>query len=86
MALSSVRKMRIQHLNQARRSPVGRLRGVSPDVLEGAFYIWDKAELDEVTGDDALVIGHLFGVKKDGNVSAQHDMHGEMTGKVRECI
>ncbi|WVW79178.1 hypothetical protein I302_101144 [Kwoniella bestiolae CBS 10118] len=48
---------------------------------EGAFYIWDKKELDEVLGEDAEVVGYLFGVKEGGNVDMQHDMHGEMTGK-----
>lgn len=49
---------------------------------EGAFYIWDKSEIDEALGGDAEVVAYFFGVKENGNVSAKHDMHGEMTGKV----
>ena len=51
--------------------------------VEGAFYVWSKVELDEILGEDAAVFEHFFGVKIGGNVSAQHDMHGELTGKVR---
>ena len=54
--------------------------------LEGAFYIWDKEELDSALGEDAEVFGYFFGVEQGGNVNAEHDMHGEMTGKVRSPI
>ncbi|WWC91430.1 uncharacterized protein L201_006376 [Kwoniella dendrophila CBS 6074] len=48
---------------------------------EGAFYIWDKTELDEILGENAKLIETFYGVKEDGNVDLQHDAHGEMTGK-----
>ncbi|KAL7421404.1 hypothetical protein Q5752_004289 [Cryptotrichosporon argae] len=48
---------------------------------EGAFYVWDKHEIDEVVGDCKDVFDDVFSVKIDGNVPAQHDAHGEMTGK-----
>ena len=31
---------------------------------------------------DAQIVKHHFGVKEDGNVEAQHDAHGELTGMV----
>ncbi|WRT68799.1 uncharacterized protein IL334_005779 [Kwoniella shivajii] len=48
---------------------------------EGAFYIWDKEELDEILGVDAAIVESYFGVEKGGNVELQHDAHGEMRGK-----
>ncbi|KAK8843499.1 hypothetical protein IAR55_007159 [Kwoniella newhampshirensis] len=48
---------------------------------EGAFYIWDKKEIEEVLGEDAKIANYFFGVKRDGNVEPVHDAHGEMTGK-----
>jgi len=39
--------------------------------------------LHEALGEDGEVVEYFFGVKPDGNVSARHDVHGEMTGKVR---
>nr|XP_019009574.1 cold-induced thioredoxin domain-containing protein [Kwoniella pini CBS 10737]OCF48355.1 cold-induced thioredoxin domain-containing protein [Kwoniella pini CBS 10737] len=48
---------------------------------EGAFYIWDARELDEVLAEDSDLVKEFFGVKDDGNVELQHDMHGEMKGK-----
>ncbi|OCF34161.1 cold-induced thioredoxin domain-containing protein [Kwoniella heveanensis BCC8398] len=48
---------------------------------EGAYYIWDKSELDDILGDEADLVNHFFGVKQSGNVDPKHDAHGEMTGK-----
>ncbi|WVQ94810.1 hypothetical protein IAU59_001893 [Kwoniella sp. CBS 9459] len=48
---------------------------------EGAYYIWDKAELDDILGEEADLVNYFFGVKQSGNVDPQHDAHGEMTGK-----
>ncbi|WVF67216.1 hypothetical protein IAT40_001964 [Kwoniella sp. CBS 6097] len=48
---------------------------------EGAYYIWDKAELDQILGEEADLVNYFFGVKQSGNVDPQHDAHGEMTGK-----
>lgn len=51
-------------------------------ATEGGFYLWDKAESDQVVGEDAEIVGFIFGVQPDGNVPPRHDAHGEMTGKV----
>jgi uncharacterized protein YyaL (SSP411 family) len=50
--------------------------------IEGAFYIWSKEEFDEILGEDAKLLKYVLGVKVDGNVSGEHDAHGEMTGMV----
>lgn len=50
-----------------------------PAHAEGAFYVWAKAEIDAVLGDDAAFICTHFGVKPDGNVDS--DPQGEFTGK-----
>jgi len=50
-------------------------------TVEGAFYVWDKEEFDEVLEEDAAVTGDFFGVKVDGNVDPRHDAQGELTGK-----
>ena len=49
--------------------------------VEGAFYVWTKAEIDAVCGvQSGLVCAH-FGVIESGNVPAQLDPHGEFGGK-----
>ncbi|KAK1920575.1 hypothetical protein DB88DRAFT_503435 [Papiliotrema laurentii] len=48
---------------------------------EGGFYLWDKAGFDQVVGEDAAIVGFVFGVQPDGNVPPRHEAHGEMTGK-----
>ncbi|GAA4201200.1 thioredoxin domain-containing protein [Pedobacter jeongneungensis] len=35
--------------------------------VEGKFYIWDKAEFDEVLGEDAQLIGAYYNVTEEGN-------------------
>ena len=50
--------------------------------LEGAFYVWTQAELVETLGADrAAEFGVLFGVETNGNVAADSDPHGELTGQ-----
>jgi len=46
---------------------------------EGAFYIWSKAELDQILGADSELFGKYFGVEPNGNVAS--DPQGEFTGK-----
>ena len=48
---------------------------------EGAFYVWTQAELAEVLGTDAPLVGAHFGVGEQGNVTPASDPHGEFTGK-----
>jgi uncharacterized protein YyaL (SSP411 family) len=49
---------------------------------EGAFYVWTRAEILEVLGEEA---GEIFcrhcGVKEAGNAPAGSDPHGEFTGQ-----
>ncbi|HEV8316144.1 MAG TPA: thioredoxin domain-containing protein [Vicinamibacterales bacterium] len=47
--------------------------------MEGAFYIWRDAEIQEVLGDDADVFRQRFGILPDGN--APFDPQGEFTHK-----
>lgn len=51
------------------------------EKLEGAFYVWKKAELDAVLGDDAALFHEAYGVKADGNSPAGSDPLGELKGK-----
>jgi uncharacterized protein YyaL (SSP411 family) len=47
---------------------------------EGAFYIWTRAEIDEVVGEPAAEwFSYVYGVEKNGNV--MEDPHNEFTGK-----
>jgi len=47
--------------------------------IEGAFYVWTAAELDELLGaEDGAIFGAYYAVEKDGNAD---DPHGELTGK-----
>jgi hypothetical protein len=52
-----------------------------PDHGEGAFYIWSKAEIDRLLGDDAALFNRFYGVEADGNAPAGSDPMGEFTGK-----
>lgn len=49
---------------------------------EGAFYVWEKSELREILGSHVEVFSTHFGVKLSGNVPSQHDVQGELVGKV----
>ena len=47
---------------------------------EGAFYIWTRAEIDDVLGQPAAEwVSYVYGVEEDGNV--MEDPHNEFTGK-----
>ena len=48
---------------------------------EGAFYVWTHAELGVVLGADAGFFCAHFGVKTAGNVAAELDRQGELTGQ-----
>jgi uncharacterized protein YyaL (SSP411 family) len=48
---------------------------------EGAFYVWDKKEIDAALGASAEVFNFHYAVKSEGNVPAGGDPHGEFTGK-----
>ncbi|HKP92827.1 MAG TPA: thioredoxin domain-containing protein, partial [Chthoniobacterales bacterium] len=48
---------------------------------EGAFYVWDKKEIDAALGDSAELFNFHYAVKADGNVPSGGDPHGEFTGK-----
>lgn len=47
---------------------------------EGAFYIWKRAEIDQLLGDDAKLFNAVYGVKPDGNAAPESDPHGELKG------
>jgi uncharacterized protein len=47
---------------------------------EGAFYLWTKAELEQVLGADAAWFCDHYGVQEGGNVPAELDPHAEMRG------
>jgi len=46
---------------------------------EGAFYLWSQDELSAALGSAAKPFGARYGFRADGN--ADHDPHGEFTGK-----
>jgi uncharacterized protein len=48
---------------------------------EGAFYIWDKKEIDATLGASADIFNFHYAAKAEGNVPAGGDPHGEFTGK-----
>ncbi len=48
---------------------------------EGAFYVWEAAELRAVLGDSFALVAAHFGVTENGNVTGPLDPHGEFRGK-----
>jgi len=46
---------------------------------EGAFYLWRKAEIDQLLGPHAHLFCARYGIREEGNV--EHDPHGEFAGK-----
>ncbi len=48
---------------------------------EGAFYVWDRKEVDAVLGPSAEIFNFHYAVKAEGNVPPGGDPHGEFTGK-----
>ena len=51
----------------------------SSEKREGAFYVWTAAEIDDLFGADAAIVGRRFGVEAGGNAPA--DPQGEFTGQ-----
>ena len=65
-------------------APAGAVHGENAHTahkVEGAFYVWTKAEIDAVCGAQSGLVCAHFGVIESGNVPAQSDPHGEFTGK-----
>lgn len=57
------------------------LRGPdAPHKTEGAFYIWEKREIDSLLGDHAPLFSYIYGIEVDGNAPPDSDPHGELTG------
>ncbi len=50
-----------------------------PEHAEGAFYVWTRAEIEALLGEDAGFFCAHFDVKPGGNVA--HDPSGEFAGK-----
>jgi len=49
---------------------------------EGAFYVWTDSEINAVLSpDESLVFRRSYGVEKAGNVRADSDPHGELSGQ-----
>jgi uncharacterized protein YyaL (SSP411 family) len=55
--------------------------GTDHKKAEGAFYVWDKREVDTALGSAAEIFNYHYAVKGEGNVPAGGDPHGEFTGK-----
>jgi hypothetical protein len=51
------------------------------EKIEGAFYVWKKAELDSVLGDAAELFNKTYGVEPNGNAPIGSDPQGELKGK-----
>ncbi len=48
---------------------------------EGAFYVWEAAELRALLGEDYAFFATHYGVQPDGNVPGAQDPQGELRGK-----
>jgi uncharacterized protein len=64
-----------------RESEIGAHRAPLQKIAEGAFYVWTKAEIHEVLGDEASTFSFHYGVEDNGNVPDGADPHGELRGK-----
>src|SRR5207249_1886370 len=53
--------------------------GPGAHKMEGAYYLWTEAEIDQLLGGEAAVFKLRFGVRPNGN--APQDPQGEFTGK-----
>ena len=52
--------------------------GIAHEKKEGSYYVWTYKELQSILGErDAGVVARHLGVKADGNVPAELDMHDE---------
>ncbi len=72
-AVSDRRKLHEQD-GDAQRAPLQK-------KVEGAFYVWTEAEIDQVLGEDAPAFKLRFGVEPHGNTPPGSDPHGELQGK-----
>ncbi len=48
--------------------------------IEGAFYVWQQSEIENLLGDDAPIFNAYYGVRPEGNAPPQGDPHGEFKG------
>ncbi len=54
--------------------------GQPTSSAEGAFYVWDKQEIEQTLGKEpATIFNYYYGVEPKGNVES--DSHGELSGK-----
>jgi uncharacterized protein YyaL (SSP411 family) len=55
-----------------------------PEHAEGAFYVWTKADIDRVLGEEAAALfNRFYGVEEGGNAPKGSDPQGEFVGKIR---
>ncbi len=52
-----------------------------PEHGEGAFYVWTKAEINTLLGNDASLFNAVYDVQEEGNSPRGSDPHGELKGK-----
>ena len=52
-----------------------------PEHGEGAFYVWTKAEIDRLLGEDTALFSRFYGVEAEGNAPAGSDPMNEFQGK-----
>ena len=50
-------------------------------MLEGAFYVWKKIEIDAVLGKEAELFEYAYQVEPKGNVPPASDARGELAGQ-----
>jgi uncharacterized protein YyaL (SSP411 family) len=56
--------------------------GLIHEKKEGAFYLWTHKRFQQILGDrDAEIVARHFGVKSDGNVPLEHDLHDEFVNQ-----
>lgn len=56
--------------------------GLVHEKKEGSFYIWTHKRLQQILGNhDANIVARHFGVKPDGNVPVEHDLHDEFVNQ-----
>jgi uncharacterized protein len=50
-------------------------------TVEGAFYVWEKKEIDDALGEAAEIFDFHYGVQAHGNAPEGSDPHNEFRGK-----
>jgi len=59
-----------------------RIAHGKPETSEGVFYIWTAKEIESVLSKpDSAVFEYAYGVESGGNIPAQQDVRGELSGK-----